>query len=337
MTRYLLRRLLFFPVALILTVTFTYFLLTSLPGDIARSLAGDEATPEQIAAIQHRLELDLPPPIRYERYLERLSRGDFGTSLQDGQAVGPKFVDRLPATLELVVPALLLAFGLGVTLGTTGAYFRGFPDRATNWFITFKQSTPEFLMAIALLFIFYVHLRIAPAPVGRLGLLEDPPSRLTGFYVIDAALTQRWDTMFSALGHLALPIITLALTYSVVFSRVTRAAMATALQSPYVDFARACGMSEWRAVLYALLVARTPLMLYSAIIISHIIGGGGIVETIFSWHGLGQYALASTLNLDFNVILAYTIMTGLTTLTAYFVLDALIYVLDPRVSLDERV
>ena len=336
MLRYLIQRLLFFPLALLITVTGTYFLLNTVPGDIARSIAGDQATPEQIAVVAHRYELDLPTPIRYLHYLERLSRGDLGTSLQDDQPVGPKFLAKLPATLELVIPALFLSIIVGIALGTVGAYFGGHVDRGTSWLITLLQSVPEFLLGIGLLFLFYVTLQIAPSPVGRLGLLESAPPRATGFYVIDAAVAQQWDVMFSALKHLALPVITLSVAYSVVFARTARAAMGAALQSQYVQFARACGLSEWQVVYYALLEARTPLLTYGAIILSHIIGGAAIVETVFSWQGLGQYALASTLVLDVNVIVAYTILVGVITLTTYFLLDVLLVALDPRVALAQR-
>ena len=330
---YALKRAALIPISIFIVLTASFALINLLPGDVALQIAGGFATEERVDEIRSELGLDRPLAERYVNYLGDLARGDLGESYFTSESVRGEIFARLPSSLEVVIPALLFAFIFGLLLGSVSAFYRGkAADRYTRVVISLIQAIPDFLLALVLIYLVFFLLGWAPAPVGRFELTERAPSAVTHFMVLDAAISRDWRLLWSILRHMLLPVLSLGIVYSVYFGKVARAALNTALNSPQVDFARACGLHERRVFRYALLVARTPILTYGAILFGGLVGGAAIVETIFSWQGLGQWALEAMLRLDLPAIQGFILAAGLGTLVIYLALDILIVYLDPRVT-----
>jgi ABC-type dipeptide/oligopeptide/nickel transport system permease component len=326
------KRLMMIPVSLLVLITLTFLLLELMPGNPAVTIAGDFASDEEIATIEESLGLNDPIAERYVHYLGDVIRGDLGRSFFTDQPVRDELLERLPATIELVALSLAVAGTIGLALGTAGAYYRpGAVDGLTRGAVTLFQSIPDFLLALLLIFSFFFLWGIAPAPVGRLGLSGGSVDHVTGFLLIDTLIARDLDSFFRALQHLILPVAALGIVYAAYFGKTARSTMATAMDSSQVEFARACGLPERKVVYYAFLQARTPILTYAAILFGALIGGAAIIETIFSWQGVGQWALQAILALDVPVIQGFILGAGLLTILLYLFLDVLVILLDPRV------
>jgi dipeptide transport system permease protein len=333
--RFTARRLMFLPVALFIVATAAFLLVNVLPGNPAGVIAGPAASPEQIAAIESRLGLDQPVGRRYATFMTGLVQLDLGNSFYTNRSITSELLRFVPNSLELVLMALVVAGVLGVGLGTVGAYFAPRrADRASRFVVTVFQSIPDFVLAILLIYLVFYLLGWAPAPVGRLGLLDRTPERVTGALLLDTLLTRDWELFRSALAHSALPVITLGVYYSAYFAKTTRSAMGVAMSSKQVEFARACGLRERTVIGYALRQARTPILTYGGILFAALLGGAAIVELIFSWGGVGEWAIQVILQLDMPAIQGFILMAGVGTLLVFLLLDLLVAALDPRVSYD---
>ncbi len=316
-----------------LVTTMSFLLVNALPGDPALVIAGGFANEETIAQINEDLGLDQPLIPRYFDYLGGLARGDLGESFESRNPIRGEVGRFLPATIELVVPALVFAALGGIALGTLGAYYRGrYPDRISGIFVSIGQSIPDFFLGIVLIYVVFFRLGWTPGPEGRLGFLDRAPEAKTNFMMVDAVLAREWGTLWSLITHSFLPWLTLGIVYMAYFARTTRSVVSSALDSPQVEFARACGLPERTVLRYAFLEARTSVLTFGGILFAALIGGAAIVESVFSWNGFGQWGLDAMLRLDIPVILGFVVVSGLFTLLVFFVLDLLVIWLDPRVS-----
>ena len=335
LARLVLTRLLMLPVCLLAIITASFFLLAVLPGDIPHAVLGPIATPAAIAAVKVKLGLNQSVFVRFSHYLDGLVHGSLGHSYYTGNSVLSDIGSRLPSTLELVIPGLVLAFVLGVGLGAIGGYYRRrVPDRLTRLALTVAQSIPDFLLALVLILVFFSTWHLLPGPEGQLSFADTTPPRVTGMYVIDALLEGNGALALSAVRHLVLPVVTLGVVYSAAFGRTTRALMGSALDSEYTRFGRACGLSERRLILNAVLAVRTSLLTYGAVLAAGIIGGDAIVEIVFSWNGVGQWAVQGMLRQDLPAVEGYVVVVGAITVIAYLLLDLLSSLLDPRIRFD---
>lgn len=326
------KRLLMIPLSLLVLITLTFLLLDLIPGNPAVTIAGDFASDEEIASIEESLGLNDPLAQRYVDYLGDAITGDLGRSFFSDRPVRDELLDRLPATMELVAISLLVAGAIGLVLGSLGAYYRRGPvDKVSRGAVTLFQSVPDFLLALLLIFFLFFLLGIAPAPVGRLGLSGGSVDSVTGFLLIDTLIAGDLDSFSRAVQHLLLPVLALGIVYAAYFGKTARSTMATALDSAQIEFARACGLPERKVVWYAFLQARTPILTYGAILFGALLGGAAIIETIFSWQGVGQWALVAILALDVPVIQGFILAAGFVTILLYLLLDVLVILLDPRV------
>lgn len=329
------RRLVFLPVALVVISTLAFLLVNVLPGNAAGVVAGPAASPEQIEKIEDRLGLNDPLTERYVDFVGDLVRWDLGRSFYTDRAITTEIGRFLPNTLELVVMSLVVAAVVGIGLGTIAAYTSGrLPDRIARFVVTVSQSIPDFFLALLLIYLFFYVMGVAPPPVGRLGLLETAPDRITGALLLDSLLAGEWATFRSALRHSALPVLTLGFYYASYFAKTTISALGPALESKQVEFARANGLSERTVLAYAFRQARTPILTYGGILLAALMGGAAIVETIFSWGGFGEWAIDSILQLDIPAVQGFIVVAGIGTLLVFLFLDLLVAALDPRVSYD---
>jgi ABC-type dipeptide/oligopeptide/nickel transport system permease component len=325
------------PISALAIVTATFFILAALPGDIALEILGPVATPQQVAATNARLGLNEPVPVRYWHYMSDLFHGNLGVSYYTGTPVAKEIGEYLPSTVELIIPSFILAIGFGLAFGTIGSYFRSrYPDSIVRSVLNTLQSVPDFLLGLILIFVFFSKLHLLPGPEGQLGFALSPPPRHTGVILIDALIAGDGQVAYSAFIHLILPVATLALVYSVAFGRATRGLLGAALDSEYTRYGRACGLGELRLVRNALLSCRTGLGTAAALTLAVLIGGTAVVEIVFAWNGLGEWAVNAMLQQDLPSVEAFVFLAGTLTVVIYLLLDTLSALLDPRINFDRR-
>ena len=260
-SRLISRRLLMLPLSIWVLVTAVFLLTEAMPGDPAQLIAGSFASEEVVSDIRLELGLDRTPLQRYGDYWAGVAHGDLGTSLFTKQAVTSEIERRFPASLEMVLTALVLSTVVGVLVGVVGATFRNrWPDRLVRLYIVTWQAVPVFVVGLGLIYVVWFLLGWAPAPVGRLPIGVSPPERVTGFYTVDSLLAGDWALARTSLAHLILPALSLTMVFSASIGKTARGAMMDALSSDRAEYSLACGLPSWQVTRYALLTARTPIM-----------------------------------------------------------------------------
>jgi peptide/nickel transport system permease protein len=302
------------------------------PGDPARLAAGPDANQEQIELIRKEFGLDNPLPVQYVTYLGNLLRADLGRSIRTRHDVRQDIRDFLPATLELVFFAMLLAVTLGVVFGILAAVCRDtWLDHALRLASIGGVAVPMFWLALMLQLVFALWLNLMPSG-GRLALTMSPPTKLTGFFLVDSLLAWNWPAFRSALMHLLLPALVLSSPSLAAVTRMMRADMLDTISREFVTNARACGLPERLIVAkYILKNALIPTLTLIGLRYGWMLGGTVLVETVFDWPGIGQYAVQSSVSSDFMPVMAVTLVIGLNFALANLVVDLLYGVLDPRV------
>ncbi len=322
-------------VSVLFGITLIVFLMMSLtPGDPAEiMLANQNATPEQVEILRHDMGLDRSPPVRFVQFVSHAIVGDFGSSLFRRRPVASVIAERLPATIELSVAALLLALLVAIPLGVVAAVHRGgILDRIATIGSLFGLSLPGFWFGILLLIGFAVHLRWLPVS-GAIDFASQP-SPVTGFVVVDSILTLNAASLANALAHLLLPAITLALPMAAILMRVTRASMLDVLRQDYIVFAEAKGLTRSRILgLHALKNALLPTVTVAAIETGSLLGGNMVVETVFGWPGLGRLVVESIFVRDYPLVQAAVLLYALTYVLVNFLADLLYTYLNPRVRM----
>jgi ABC-type dipeptide/oligopeptide/nickel transport system permease component len=331
LTRYIVRRILFIPLGLFIVASLSFGLVNLTPGDPIRDLAGGMISDERLALMRAEFGLDAPILERYVEYLSDLSKLDMGTSYLTKRPISSEVWERLGSSVELVVMSLVIAGTVGLTVGFIGARFRRrWPDVLGRITMGVFQSLPDFFVGLVFIYLLFFRLKILPAPVGRVGILEELPPTVTGGVIVDSMLAGRWDTVTSALWHSLMPVLALGLVYSAYVGRVARAALGSAFQSRSVEFARACGMRERTIAVYAIRDAAAPLLTYGATLFAILVGGAAIVETVFAWNGLGQWGVERILRRDLPAIQGFVVVVGGTSLITYLLLDLVLPLVDPR-------
>ena len=310
---------------LLFAVLILNFLLLHLaPGDIADTIAGDMggADAEVMEEIRTRFGLDKPFHHQLGLYLARLAQGDLGYSYFFQTPVTGLILERLAATLLLVISSQVLAIVVGTVLGVVAARR---PNGATSHAVTllalFGYSAPVFWTGIMLIILFCSIFPIFP--VG--GMID---VRVEGGWLVRG---------LDVLHHLVLPMVTLASIFLALYSRLARAAMLDVLGSDYVRTARAKGLSEFLVIYkHALRNALGPVVTLAGLQFSQIISGAVLVETVFSWPGLGSLALQSILARDTPTILGILFFSSLVVVVANLLTDLVYSLVDPRIKLGER-
>ncbi|QIK66428.1 ABC transporter permease [Nocardioides sp. HDW12B] len=331
MLRFIVRRLaLLVPVLLGLSVLL-FLWVRALPGDPARALLGERASPERIAAVNDRYGFDEPILQQYLTYLKALLSGDFGSSIKTGQDVAASFLEKFPATVELAVCALLLAVVVGIPLGYLAARHQG---RALDTLVMSGSLlgvvTPVFFLAILLKLVFADWLGWLPT-----ALRQDPridATHITNFYVLDGLMTQEWDAAWDAVLHLILPAVALGTIPLAIIVRITRASVAEVLNEDYVRTAESKGLStrvvSRRHVLRnALLPVVTTIGLQAGLLLA----GAVLTETVFSFNGIGEYLFEAIGQRDYPVLQGYIIIIAVIYAVINLAVDVAYGVIDPRV------
>jgi ABC-type dipeptide/oligopeptide/nickel transport system permease component len=313
------------------------FLLTRvLPGDTAAYFAGPAATPQAIEQIRKELGLDRPLPEQFGRYVADLSRGNLGQSLITGQPVTADLGSRLPASAELTLFGLLLSLVVAIPLGITAAVKQGSAiDHLCRVMATAGVSLPVFFTGLLLVYLFYFVLGWAPAPLGRLDSFTSPPPTLTGFYLIDSLAAGDGETFRVALAQIALPGLTLAIFALAPIARMTRASMLAVLASDFVRTARASGLRTRTVVMtYAFRNALLPVVTTLGMVFSFLLGANVLVEKVFSWPGIGSYAVEALVASDFAPLQGFVLTMAIMYVLLNLLIDILYGVIDPRVRIE---
>jgi peptide/nickel transport system permease protein len=317
-------------------VVVTFLLTHMLPGDPAAYFAGPAATPESIEQTRHRLGLDKSLPEQFLLYIEGLAQGDLGNSLTSGQSVLDDLRNRLPASLELTVYALLLAVALGIPLGV-GAALKpgGWTDRLCSLVSTAGQAVPTFFLGLLLVFVFYYLLDWAPAPLGRLDVIYSSPNEVTGFWTIDTLIAGDLDAFRAVAAQLILPVVTLALFGIGPLARITRAGMIEVLAGDFIRTARAAGLPR-RKILwtYGFRNALIPVLNTAGVVFSYMLGAVVLVEKVFGWPGIGAYAIDAVLASDFAPVQGFVLAMAILYLVLNLAIDLAATLVDPKVRFD---
>jgi ABC-type dipeptide/oligopeptide/nickel transport system permease component len=336
MLRIVITRLLSALPNLVGVVVITFILTRALPGDPAAYFAGGAATEEAIAQVRQQLGLDRPLLEQFFHYVAALGRGDFGLSLTTGQPVLQELLQRLPASLELVTLALLLAIAVAVPLGVLAATRPGsWIDQLCRLITTAGVSLPTFFTGLLLAYVFYFLLGWAPSPLGRLDPMYSPPAQVTGFYLIDAALAGDRDLWWASLTQLILPVLTMAIFVLAPIARMTRASMLGVLSADFVRTARASGLSAPTVLIrYALRNALLPVVTTLGMVFGFMLGSSVIVEKVFGWPGVGSYAIDALTASDYAPVQGFVLAMGILFVLLNLLVDLLYGLIDPRVSLE---
>ncbi len=322
-------------VPVLLGVSLVVFLMMTLtPGDPVEIMLGDQrVTPEQKESLRHDMGLDLPATERFVHFVANAVKGDFGRSFFHRRPVADVIAERLPATLELTIVAMLIALAVGIPLGVLAAVRRGsLIDKAATVISLIGTSMPGFWFGIMLILFFAVYLGWMPVS-GRIDLEFEVP-RITGMYLIDSVLSGRLDAFFNALRHIVMPAITLGLAMAALLMRVTRTSMIEVLQQDYIVFAEAKGLSRSRVLLrHALKNALIPTVTVAALETGYLLGGNTIVETVFGWPGLARVIVEGVFSRDYPLVQAGVLVIAVIYVMVNFAADVLYTILNPRIKL----
>lgn len=319
-------------------VVISFVLTRALPGDPAVYFAGAAADEESIEQVRVALGLDKPMLEQFMVYVGDLLRGDLGQSLSTGRPVAVDLANRLPASLELTLSALLLAILIAVPLGVLAATRPGsWVDHLCRVVVTAGVSLPTFFTGILLIYVFYYLLGWAPSPLGRLDFIYLSPDHITGFYLIDAALVGDWETWWGAAKQLVLPAITMAMFTLAPVARMTRASMLSALSADFIRTAKAAGLSNSKVLYgYAFRNALLPVVTTLGMVFSFALGANVLVEKVFAWPGIGSYAVEALVVSDYAAVQGFVLTMALLFVALNLFIDLLYTAIDPRIGFQSQ-
>jgi peptide/nickel transport system permease protein len=333
MIYFIVRRVAFLILVLFGISLITFFLSHVVPADPVRLYAGSRASAATIALIRHQLGLDLPLWRQYLNYVGGLIHGDFGYSLLSHRSVSSDIHDYLPATIELTLAAIVFILVVGIPLGVLSAVWTGsIVDQLGRVLSTTGVAVPAFWLGLMAQLLLFDLLGWLPSG-GRLDPNTTPPPHITGLYTIDSLLTGNLGLFGQSVVHLLLPAAVLGYGSLAVLTRQVRGSMLDVLPQDYIRTARAKGLTRTRVTIrHALRNALLPATTVMGLQVGFLLGGALLVEDVFSWPGIGRYATLATLTLDYNAIMAVTIVAAAIYVVVNLGVDLLYLVLDPRIS-----
>jgi peptide/nickel transport system permease protein len=322
-------------VLLAVGITLVVFVLTQLvPSNAVATNLGEQAAadPAAVAAFKAHYGLDKPLPVRYWLYLKHLAQGDLGQSSLTHDAVTHDLGQFIPATAELALYSIVIAAVFGITFGVIAALRRNRPaDHVLRVVSLGGISMPTFWIALVALYLGFFRLGWFPG-AERLDPGVLPPAHKTGLYTIDALLAGQWGLFVQALHHLVLPALVLAAFSVGLLTRYTRSAVLEVVGNDYVRAARAKGLPERVVVTRYILRAALPsVVTVLGLVFANVLTGAVLVEKIFSWPGVGQYAYQAAVNLDVPAIAGVSLFVAVVYITVNFIVDVLYGVIDPRI------
>ncbi|MCK4417874.1 MAG: ABC transporter permease [Candidatus Latescibacteria bacterium] len=322
-------------IAVLIGLSMLIFLLARvMPGDPARLALGPEATEEQVQQLRYELGLDQPIYIQYQMFVKGLLKGKLGMSLETKRDVSEDLLQRFPATFELVAVAITIAVLAGIPLGIISALRKDrVIDQFSRLFAFAGISFPRFWIGIMFQIAFAYSLGLLPL-AGRIGIGSEPPTHVTGLYLIDSLITLNFSAFRESLKYIILPAITLSLSPLGQVTRLIRASMIEQLNRDYTIVSRTIGMPENLNIYkYMLKNAFTSTLTVIGLVFGWMLGSAFVVEQVFAWPGMARYGVNAAVRNDFNAIVGVVLVIGLGYLLINFLVDLLYGYLDPRIRL----
>jgi peptide/nickel transport system permease protein len=310
----------------------TFFIGRVIPIDPVLAVVGDRASNAVYEAARVQMGLDQPLPVQFFNYVTRVLSGDLGQSVSTGRAVAEDLRRFFPATLEMATIGIFIGVAIGVPLGVIAASRQGsIVDQIIRVVGLLGYSMPAFWLGLVGLALFYARLRWVGGP-GRLDIFYDGlVSPVTGLILIDSLLAGEIDIFWNAVSHLILPASVLGFFSLAYIARMTRSFMLDQLNQEFVTTARVKGVPErvviWR---HAFNPIRVPLITVIGLSYAGLLEGSVMIETVFSWPGIGNYLTTGLLNADMNAVLGSTLVIGAVFIFINKISDVLYRVLDPR-------
>ncbi len=314
-------------------LTIVAFLLAQvIPGDPARVYVGSAATPAEVQAAAVHLGLNRPLVVQYGEYLWRLLHGNFGISVFSHRPIALDLQQVLPPSLELVFAAMLIDIVIGIPLGVVAAARSGgFVDGVTRLFSMTGSGIPPFFLAVVLQYLVCFRLGILPLS-GEFSSSITPTTSITGFPLLDTLLVGHFATCWNGIEHLVPPAFCLALGFSGVIMRTVRSSMIGALGEDYIVLAYAKGLRERRVLVrHALRTALLPSLTIMGMQIGWILGSTVLVESVFTYPGIGNYAVNALFQSDLWAVVAVVLVVGAAFVVGNFLTDVVQMLLDPQV------
>lgn len=307
-----------------------FLMLRLIPGDPARLLVSELASPSEVAEIRERLGLDRSYVHQYTIYMRNLLKGDLGTSIRTNAPVSEEILVRFLATVELSIAAMIISSLVGILAGVISSVRqRSAFDYFSMVMALAGVSMPIFWLGLMLMYLFSVKLGLLPM-MGRYTMGLDYQS-LTGFVMIDSLLKGNFHLLFNSIKHLILPAFTLATIPMAIIARMTRSSMLEVMSKDYIRTARAKGL-DYRNVIFkhALKNAFLPIVTVIGLNFGLLLGGAVLTETIFSWPGLGRYVVDSLLARDYPAVQGCILFFAVIMVLVNLAVDVLYFYLDPR-------
>lgn len=322
-------RLAWFAPTLAGLVVIVFLISNVIPTDPVRILLGENATAAQIEAVRHQLGYDQPLAVQLVRHFRDVLSGNLGVSIYTQRPISEDLAERLPATLELTLVAIALSIVIGIPLGVMSALRRNSAwDHIVRVLSVSGLAIAAFWLAMLLQFLFSMKLGTAPLN-GRIDGFGPIPA--TGFMIVDSLLDWDMESLRSALSHIALPALTLALPAAATIVRFTRAGVLDVINSNYVLYQRAMGLPPdliaWKYVLRNALISTVTQV---GLIFGALVTNAVVVETVFDWPGIGTFAVQSILQSDHKAIIAFTIWIGGLIIVVNLLVDIVQSFIDPR-------
>jgi len=326
---YTIKRILYAVPTILGLLVLVFVISRVIPADPAALVAGEMATPDQVKELRQRYHFDDPLYIQLGLYFKQLARGDLGKSLYSGRKVLDDLIDRFPATLELTLVSMFLSILIGVPLGIVAALKRNSTlDHLLRGVTVGGLAIASFWLGIMLQLFLSMWLGIMPLG-GRIG--TDPPSFITGMYILDSLLTFNWEALWSSIRHMALPSLTLAFASFATITRFTRSGVLDVIQQDYIFYERSMGLPP-RIIIYKYMLRNAIIATVTQIglLFGLLLAGTVVIETVFDWPGLGLYAYNAIVLSDYQAILGVTLWAGIAYVTVNLLVDVAVSLIDPR-------
>ncbi len=323
------KRLIYLVPTLLGLVILVFVISNIIPADPAALAAGPFADQKQIEKIRQKYGFDKPLHLQLLMYVERLAKGDLGESLYTHRPISLDIITRFPATLELTIVSLFMSVILGIPIGVFAAIRRdAWIDHVLRAITIAGLAIAAFWLGIELQLIFGYHLDLFPI-TGRIA--GPAPNHITGLYILDSMLTWNGKALLSSMLHIFLPTATLVFTAFATLVRFTRAGVINALNSDYVLYERSMGLSRKKLIYkYVLRNAVTSTITQIGLLFGYLLAGSVVIERVFSWPGMGSYAVESILMMDYAAVLGVALWTGLAYVLGNLFVDVILGLIDPR-------
>lgn len=332
--KFIAKRLVLLVVMLFGVATIVFVLTKMVPGDpvVANLSQRNLSDPEIVAAFKAKYGLDKPMFVQYLLYIKNLLQLDLGTSIRTNVPVMDELARCFPATIELALFSIVLAAVFGILFGIISAMRRNSViDQIVRAISVTGVSIPSFWLGLFVLYLFYYKLQILPGP-GRLSSTFAAPESVTGLYLIDSLLEGDMAKFADVLQHLILPGSVLAAFTMGLITRTTRSNLLDVMTTDYIRTAKAKGQTRAGVIFkHALGNALIPVLTVIGLGLGNLLGGMVLVETIFSWPGVGQFAYQSVTSLDYPAIIGVSLLIALNYMVINTIVDVLYGVIDPRV------